>query len=122
MQEATSSINKNLPNSWGKSNISLFQPLAPYPDPDTRGKMQQPSTVSNTHFQENTLKKNAYCDFPSTFAIWRVHSRKTFTANKSRLSSKNAATCENRSGKIKEGNLIWKWESNVNFRKVYIAY
>lgn len=49
------------------------------------------SKIQNDHF---ALRN---CDFPSTFAVWRVHSRKTFTANKSRLSGKNTATCENRS-------------------------
>lgn len=70
--------------------------------------MTSQPTLCSTHVQKNTFKRNAYCDFPSTFAIWRVHSRKTFTANKSRLSGKNAATCENRSGKIKERTLKLK--------------
>ena len=101
MQGTASSI-KNLPNSWDKSNISLLQTFVPNPNSDSRRKKQQLFHCFQYSLLENTLLKNAYCDFPGTFAIWRVHSRKTFAANKARLSSKNAATCENRSGKIKE--------------------
>lgn len=57
MQDTTSSINKNLPNSWGKSNISLFQAFASNTNPDNKGEKPQTATVSNTHFDENSLFK-----------------------------------------------------------------
>lgn len=61
-----------------------------------------PPAISNPTSRRTPSYRNAYCDFPSAFAIWRVYSRKTFTANKSGFSGKNSAASENWSGKTKK--------------------